>query len=160
MGSRRNVLKSWFYLRTGYTIYLAMFVGAINILTTSYFLSIKQIPQILSIFPNFVIYVIFLVLVALPIITFTGWLHFKRLGTYSAESSIYQKVYPYNYKLQPGYNKEVFGPAYLAILRLNMKKINEEQLSEDEEKQITKLESLLEKLINGGHVGNPPKGAL
>jgi hypothetical protein len=160
MGSRRNILKSWFYLRTGYTIYLAMFVGAINILTTSYFLSIKQIPQILAIFPNFVTYVIFLVLVSLPIITITGWLHFKRLGTYSAEAAIYQKVYPYNYKFEPGYNKEVFGPAYLAILRLNMKKINGEQLSEDEEKQIAELESLLEKLIDGGHVGNPPKGAL
>ena len=160
MNSRRNTLKSFFYLSTGYTIYLAMFVGVINVLTTSYFLSIKKIPTILEIFPTFEIYVLTLIFIAIPIITFVGWIHFKRIGTYSVEAAIYQKAYPYNYKLQPGYNKEVFGPAYLAILRLNMKKINDEKLTEDEEKEIMNLESLLTKLIEGGHVGQPPKGAL
>ena len=137
-----------------------MFVGVINVLTTSYFLSIKKIPTILEIFPTFEIYVLSLVFIAIPIITFVGWIHFKRIGTYSVEAATYQKAYPYNYKLQPGYNKEVFDPAYLAILRLNMKKINDEKLTEDEEKEIMNLESLLTKLIEGGHVGQHPKGAL
>ncbi len=137
-----------------------MFVGVINVLTTSYFLSIKKIPVILEIFPTFEIYVLSLIFIAIPIITFVGWIHFKRIGTYSVEAAIYQKAYPYNYKLQPGYNKEVFGPAYLAILRLNMKKINDEKLTEAEEKEIMNLESLLTKLIEGGYVGQPPKGAL
>ncbi len=160
MNSRSKTLKSFFYIRTGYTIYLAMFVGVINVLTTSYFLSIKNIPVILDIFPTFEIYVLSLIFIAIPIITFVGWVHFKRIGTYSVEAATYQKAYPYNYKLQPGYNKEVFGPAYLAILRLNMKKITDEKLTEAEEKEIMNLESLLIKLIEGGHVGQPPKGAL
>ena len=160
MTAKRNTLKSFFYLRTGYTIYLAMFVGIINILTTSYFLSIKNVPVILEIFPRFEIYIITVILIGIPIVTFTGWLHFKRIGTYSAEASAYQKAFPFNYKLQPGYNIEVFGPAYLIILKLNMKKITGEKLTRDEEKEILHLESLLRKLIEGGYVGNPPKGAL
>lgn len=160
MGLKRNILKLFFYLRTGYSIYLAMVVGTINILTTTYFLSIQKAPAVLGIFSNFSVYVIFIIVIATPVIILVGWLHFKRIGTYSVESSVYQKVYPYNYKLQPGYNKEVFGPAYLTILRLNIKKINGEKLTKEEEEEILELESLLRKLIEGGHVGTPPKGAL
>jgi len=160
MNSRRNTVKSLFYLRTGYVIYLAMLVGIINVFTTSYFLAIKNMPIILEIFPRFDIYVIVITLIAIPFVTFVGWLHFKRLGTYSAEISAYSKAYPWNYKLQHGYNKEVFGPAYLMLLKLNIKKVTGEKLSEDEEKEILHLESLLRKLIEGGYVGNPPKGVL
>ena len=137
-----------------------MFVGIINVFTTSYFLAIKNVPVILEIFPRFEIYVIIIILIGIPLVTFVGWLHFKRIGTYSAEASAYQKAYPFNYKLQSGYNKEVFGPAYLIILKLNMKKVTGEKLSKDEEKEILHLESLLRKLIEGGYVGNPPKGVL
>lgn len=160
MNTKRNSLKSFFYLRMGYTLYFAMVVGGINVLTTSYFLSIQKIPAILNIFPSFEIYIISIILIAVPIITLTGWIHFKRIGTYSVEAAIYQKEFPYNYKYPPGYNKEVFGPAYLSILILNIKKATNEKLSDQEENDIIKLELLLEKLIDGGYVGNPPKGAL
>jgi len=159
MTSRRKVLGGFFYFRIGYITYLAMFLGMINLLTLSYFLAIKKMPVILEIFPTFEIYVITTILIGIPFVTFTGWLHFKRVGTFSAEAAIREQALPYNYKFPPGYNAEVYGPAYLAILRLNMKKFSGEQLTKDEEKKIMNLEFLLTKLIKGGYVGNPPKGA-
>ena len=88
---------------------------------------------------------------------FFGWLHFKRIGTYSAEISIAQESSPINYKWIPGYTKEVFGPAYLAILRANIKRLQGETLTNDEIEHMRKLENELLKLIQGGYAGNPPK---
>ncbi len=136
-----------------------MIIGVINILTTSYFLAIQKVPFVLEIFPTFQSYIIFVIAVGIPIVTVVGWLHFKRIGTFSTEAAIHEQAFPYNYKLLPGYNKEVFGPAYVEILRLNRKKILGEKLSDDETNKIKSIEKQLEDLINGGHAGNPPKGA-
>lgn len=158
MATRKSGFKGFYYFRTGYATYFAMIVGVINILTTTYFLAAKKIPFITHIFPTFLSYVLFLVVIGTPIIVLAGWLHYKRIGTYSAEANITTESSPYSYKLTPGYLKEVYGPAYLAILRLNIKKVKGEKLSEDEIESVKKIEDQLTNLINGGYAGNPPKG--
>ena len=160
MTKKKNIFKNFFYFRIGYATYFALFIGIINILTTSYFLAIKKIPTIVQIFPTFEIYIITIISIGIPLVTLVGWLHFKKIGTFSAESEISQQAHPYNFKYQPGYNKEVFGPAYLEILKINRKKITGEKLSEDELIKIKEIEKNLEKLIDGGYVGNPPKGTM
>lgn len=160
MTTKKNTFKTFFYFRIGYATYLAFAIGIINLLTTSYFLAIKKVPEIMKIFPTFEIYIITIIAIGIPLVTFVGWLHFKRIGTYSAEAAIGQQAFPYNFKYQPGYNKEVFGPAYLEILRINKKKLTGEKLTEDDLKRIKELEEKLENLIDGGYVGNPPKGVL
>ena len=160
MKTRRKALGGFFYFRLGYATYLAMVIGIINILTTSYFLAIQNVPTILDVFPSFESYVVFVIIIGFPIVTFIGWLHFKRVGTFSAEAAVYAQAMPYNYKLDPGYQKEVYGPAYLAILRLNIKRATGEKLTEEEIKNIKHLEKELSKLIDGGYVGKPPKGVL
>ena len=160
MTKKKNVFKSFFYFRIGYATYFALFVGIINILTTSYFLAITKIPLIVNIFPTFEIYVITVISVGIPLVTLIGWIHFKKIGTFSAESEIGQQAQPYNFKYQPGYNKQVFGPAYLEILKINRKKITGEKLTENDLIRIKQIEKDLEKLINGGYVGNPPKGTM
>ena len=82
--TKRNAFKTFFYFRIGYATYLAFFIGITNLLTTSYFLSLKKIPEIINIFPTFEIYVITVIAVGIPLVIFVGWLHFKRAGTYSA----------------------------------------------------------------------------
>jgi hypothetical protein len=160
LAKKKNIFKSFFYFRIGYATYFALFIGIINILTTSYFLAIKKIPYIVNIFPTFEIYVITVISIGIPLVTLVGWVHFKKIGTFSAESEISQQAHPYNFKYQPGYNKQVFGPAYLEILKLNRKKIIGEKLTDNELFRIKEIEKDLEKLINGGYVGNPPKGTM
>jgi len=96
--------------------------------------------------------------IGVPLIVLFGWLHYKRIGTYAAEANIVTESTPYSYKLPPGYAKEVYGPAYLAILKLAVKKAQGETLSQEEIESIKKIEDQLSNLINGGYVGNPPKG--
>jgi hypothetical protein len=157
---KNSAIRSFFYFRTGYGTYFIMVVGVINILTSTYFLAVQKIPSILNIFPTFEIYAMSAILAGIPIIIFVGWLHLKRAGTFSVEMQIHNEAHPYNYKLSPGVQREVYGTAYLAILQLNIKKAKGEKLTEEEILHIKKIEDQLTKLIEGGYVGTPPKGAL
>ena len=159
MKKSRKGFKAFYYLRVGYIRYVALAVGIINVLTATYYLAIENVPLLKQVFPTFEIYIIFCLAIGIPIMVFTGWLHFKRIGTYAAESFVVWQSYIYNYKWLPGYHAEVFGPAYLAILRAQVKQAKGEKLTDNEISNMKKLEEKLEKLINGGYVGNPPKGA-
>ena len=158
MKPKRIGLRGFSYFRRGYVIYFTLIIGVINVLTTTYFLAAQKIPAVLIIFPTFEIYVIFILLVGLPIVTISGWLHFKKVGTFSAEASINEEVNPFNYQLFPGFYKEVYGPAYLAILQINIKRMKGEKLTDEELTKIKNIEDQLTKLIEGGYVGHPPRG--
>jgi hypothetical protein len=160
MGRKKQSFRGFFYFRTGYVTYFTIFVGLINILSSTYFLAIKNIPWMLNLFPNFTNYAIFCIVVGIPLVIIVGWLHLKKVGTYAAETDISNEESPYNYKLVPGFSKEVFGPAYLALLRINIKKVKGEKLSTKEISEIKIIEEKLQKLIDGEYIGNPPSGAL
>lgn len=160
MSKKTKGFRLFYYFRIGYGTYLAMFIGVANVLTTTYFLAGKRIPWVQQIFPNFESYVIFCVAVGVPTVVIVGWLHFKKMGTYTQEVAISQQYSPYNYKFAPGYNREVFAPSYLAILDLNIKRMRGEKLTEEELDKIKSLEAKLKELIEGGYAGNPPKGVL
>ena len=159
MGKQRKGLRVFFYFRQGYSIYLALAIGVINVLTSTYFLAIERIPFIKSIFPTFELYIITVIIVGLPVISLFGWFHYKKAGTYSAELSISQQNHVYNYKWLPGYHKEVFSHAYLAIFRATLKRVQNQQLTDEEIQNMQIIEKKLQDLIDGGIAGNPPKGA-
>lgn len=160
MTKKKTGFRGFYYFRTGYVTYFTMIVGLINVLSSTYFLAIKKIPWMISLFPTFSHYAIFCVVVGIPLVIVVGWLHLKKVGTYAAEADISNEASPYNYKLVPGFLKEAFGPAYLAILRINIKKAKGEKLTSEELSEIQNIEEKLQKLIDGGYVGNPPRGAL
>ena len=159
MGKQRKGLRVFFYFRLGYATYLALLVGVINVLTSTYFLAIERAPFIKSIFPTFELYILTAVAIGLPVVIFSGWFHYKKAGTYSAELSIAQQNHVYNYKWLPGYHKEVFSHAYLAIFRATVKQAKSEKLSDEEIQNMNKIEKQLQDLIDGEYAGNPPKGA-
>lgn len=159
MGKQRRGLRLFFYFRQGYGIYLALLIGVANVFTSTYFLAVERIPFIKSVFPTFEVYVITLILIGLPVISIFGWFHYKKAGTYSAELSIAQQNHVYNYKWLPGYHKEVFSHAYLAIFRATLKRVKSEKLSDEEIENMKNIEKKLQDLIDGGIAGNPPKGA-
>jgi len=159
MTKTRDTFKAFFYLRIGYLTYFAMVVGMINILTATYFLAIEKIPFLQTIFPTFESYVIVVIIIGIPTVVIVGWIHLKKIGTYAAEMNVSVEANPYNYKFLPGWTIEVFGPAYHELVKVYSKKIKEEKITEQDLISLKKLEDQLRHLIEGGYVGNPPKGA-
>ena len=151
----RLPFRSWFYFRTGYTVYLAFILSAINMMVVVYYLAIKSVPALETVFPSFAIWALTITSAGVPLSVFLGWLHVKRSQAFRSEMDIQVEANPYYYKLPPGFWKEVFAPTYLELLRLNVKLLNKEPLTEEEQKQIKELQKKLEALINGGYVGNP-----
>ena len=160
MTRKKQGFRGFYYFRTGYVTYFTMIVGLINVLSSTYFLAIKKIPWLINFFPTFTHYVAFCIVIGIPSVIVVGWLHLKKIGTYAAEADISNEATPYNYKLVPGVLKDAFGPAYLAILRINIKRAKGEKLTPNELSEIQDIEEKLQKLIDGGYVGNPPKGSL
>ncbi len=63
---------------------------------------------------------------------------------------------PYNYKLLPGYWKDVFAPTFMELLRQNRTLLaSRNLLSADDQKRVSDLEKKLQVLILGGYVGEP-----
>ncbi len=149
----RLAFRAWYYLRIGYATYLALTLAGVNSLVTVYYLAIKSVPSLQGVFPDFTSWAIVMASTTVPFAIFVGWLHLKRSRAYSSEIEVSYEANPFLYKLPPGYTKEVMYPLYLEILRLNIKILNKETLTEEERKRIVKLEKKLENLISGGFEG-------
>ena len=141
----------------GYITYLSFLVAAANALVTVYYLAIDRIPDLNVLFPSFTVWTIFMVGVVSPVGVLLGWLHFKRTPAYTSEMDIAVEANPYYYKLPPGYWREALAPVLLELLRLNLKIISKEPLTEAETLSLKNLQKKLETLIEGGHLGDPKR---
>jgi hypothetical protein len=160
MNLGRLVSRSWFYFRIGYATYLTFLLGYVSTLITVYYLAIKNIPQLLDIFPHFIPFSVLATAIGLPISVGLGWMHYKRSPAFTSEIDIQVEANPYYFKFAPGYTLEVLGPLYLETLTL-LKKISarQELLDEADEKRIKELEGKLKTLNEGGYVGTPRRSA-
>ena len=154
-----RLLQMIFYFRIGFSTYLALLIGAINVATSTYFLAVDRAPILKELFPTFEVYIVSIIGIGLPVIIAMGWIHMKRIGTYSAEANVLAEEFPYHYKYPPGFTTEVIGPAYAMMVNLMIKRSTGEKLTDDEIRSIQKIDDDLTHLINGGHMGDPPKGA-
>ena len=113
-----RVLRYWFYFRMGYGTYLSLIIGYFGNLIVIYKLAAQNIiPIHLS---------LFLVVSALlggPIGAFIGWLHVKRTRAYSTDVV----SNPYNQKILPGKEAEVFLPLWLLTAKILMKMLDDEK---------------------------------
>ena len=149
-------MRFWYYFRMGYSTYLSFLLGAVNTLTVIYYLLIKNVPDLEEIFPKFSIFAIPACLVGLPLAVLVGWLHFKGTMAYTSELDITVESNPYQYKLTPGWQREVFAPVYLKLLDLTTRISNDRRLLTDEEQaEVDQIRSKLRILIEGGMVGVP-----
>ena len=135
-------------------------IGAINVLTSTYFLAADDFPFIKELFPTFEMYVMVAFLLGIPIVSVTGYIHFKRIGAHSANVAIAAQNFIYHYKFTPGFMLEVFGPCHRLILSLMLKRMSTEKFTDDEIKEIDALRAKLKHLIDGGSVGTYPKGVI
>ena len=152
----RFIFRLWFYFRTGYATYLTFLLGYVSTLVTVYYLAIKNIPDLLDIFPHFVPFAILGTVIGVPTSIAIGWIHLKRSPAWSAELDVSVEANPYNYKLVPGYYREAWTPVYLELLT-QLKKIVVAQNLVDREDlaRMEDLERKLKTLISGGYVGSP-----
>jgi hypothetical protein len=155
-GKIKFVARLWYYFRIGYGTYLTFLLGYVSTLVTLYYLAIKNMPDLLTIFPHFLEFVVVGTVFGAPLSIIIGWLHLKRTAAFRAEADIGVESNPYYYKLPPGYNREVFAPLYLELLEL-LKRLIEAQglLPDDEKSRIEVLERKLRLLAEGGFVGSP-----
>ncbi len=150
------VYRSWYYFRLGYGTYLAFVVGIFGTLITVYYLAIRSAPDLLFLFPHFWIFAVVGLVIGLPVSVLIGWAHIKRSALWSTEVDIGVEANPYYYKLTPGFQKDVYAPLYLEVLRL-VRRLSERDrlLTEEEKARIIEIEKHMEVLIAGGYVGQP-----
>jgi len=146
--------RLWFYLRTGYSTYFTFIFASINVMTVTYYLAIENLPFLKDIFPAFSDYVITLVVVGIPILVITGWIHFRRSNAYKSEAEISFESNPYIYKLPPGYWIKAVMPFYLQTSKMLVKILKKESITEEELNEIHELEKTMNHLLSGGYVGD------
>jgi hypothetical protein len=156
MNLEKAAYRAWYYFRMGYSTYLTFLLGYVSTLVTVYYLAIKNVEPILQIFPHFVPFAALSTLIGVPLAICIGWVHLKRSKLYSSEVDVSVESNPYNYKMQPGYWKEVFTPLYLELL-VQVERLLEVQglLSESDKRRIEGLQQKLRILLDGGYVGTP-----
>ena len=87
--------RSWYYFRTGWSTYFAFIFAAINTLTVTYFLAIENYPILESIFPTFAHYIVIVALVGAPLLTFVGFVHFKKSKSHVSEQDVLIETSPH-----------------------------------------------------------------
>ena len=91
--------RSWYYFRMGWSTYFAFVFAAVNTLTGTYFLAIENYPILKEVFPTFAIYIIIIAGIGIPLLTFIGYVHFKRTPSYLSESAINYESNPFGRRL-------------------------------------------------------------
>lgn len=138
--------RAWFYFRQGWSTYFAFIFAAINTLTVTYFLVIDNYPFLESIFPIFIHYIVIVALVGVPLLTFVGFVHFKKSKSHVSEQDVLIETSPHMRRILV--NTEVLLPSYLKLLELIVKISKDEKLSKEGMSKISKLKSELDEHIN------------
>ena len=147
--------RSWYYFRVGYNTYLVFLLGYGSTLVTVYYLAIRNIPELQSLFQRFWLFAVLATVIGVPASVMIGWVHTKRSSLMKAEMDIAVEANPYYYKLPPGYWKDAAFPVYLKTLRLVRALSEKANLLTEEEAEIDELEKKLKILLEGGYVGAP-----
>ena len=142
-----NILfRSWYYFRNGWSTYFAFIFAAVNTLVVTYFLAIERYSFFKNIFPTFAHYVAIMILIGVPILTFVGYLHFKKTAAFQAEAEIGFEVNPFLRRML--INTEIVMPLQLKLANLLVQLSKNEKITNEEYEEIKKLQKELIKHIN------------
>ena len=133
--------RSWFYFRTGWSMYFAFILSAVNTLTVTYYLAVEKVPFLVEIFPSFIHYVLIFVSIGVPVLVTTGYAHFKRTSARKAEVDISVETNPY--MIRTLVNSEYILKLNLILSNTLLKIQTGQKLSEPEIKQISDIQNEL-----------------
>ena len=138
--------RGWFYFRTGWATYFAFVVAAINALTVTFFLAIEEYPSLNVIFPTFFHYVVIVVGIGVPLLILVGYIHYKRSKSFRAEQDILVEASPHFRRILQ--NTEVLLLSDLKITELMIKLSENKKLTDEELKDVSKLQKKLNEHID------------
>ena len=148
---RKNIgFRSWFYFRTGWSMYFAFVLSAVNTLTVTYYLAVEKVPFLVEIFPTFVHYVLIFVAIGVPILVSTGYAHFKRTSARKAEVDISVETNPY--VLRTLVNSEYILKLNLILSNTLLKIQTNQKLSDNEIKEISEIQIELNSFMKDRNV--------
>ena len=127
------------YFRMGWALYFGFIFAVVNIIITTYYLTIENISFLQQIFPTFVHYVITVTLIGIPILIGAGYIHFKKSPGFKSEADIAIESNPHARRNL--LNTEAIIASYLFSNDLMMKMLKDEKLTEDEIKKFTELQN-------------------
>ncbi len=139
--SKNTGFRGWFYFRQGWSNYFTFIMAATNTLVVTYYLAIERYPVLVSIFPNFIQYVLIIVAIGIPLLVFVGYAHWKKTSARKAEVDIFYEVNPYI--MRAIVNTELMLKLNLKLSKLLVKSQQNEILSDDEIKELSDLQKEL-----------------
>ena len=148
---RKNLgFRSWFYFRTGWSMYFAFLISAINTLTVTYYLAVEKVPALVEIFPSFLHYILIFVGIGFPVLVATGYAHFKRTSARKAEVDISVETNPY--MIRTLVNSEYILKLNLILSNLLLKSQSNQKLSEVEIKEMSDIQNDLKSFMEDRNV--------
>ena len=142
--------RSWFYFRTGWSMYFAFILSAMNTLTVTYYLAVEKVPTLVEIFPTFLHYVVVFVVIGFPLLVTTGYAHFKRTSARKAEVDISVETNPY--MIRTLVNSEYILKLNLTLSTVLLKLQTKEKLSENEIKEVADIQNELKSFMEDRNV--------
>jgi len=143
--TKNTAFRGWYYFRMGWSTYFAFIFAAINTLTVTYFLAIENYPVLKEVFPTFIIYVIIIAAVGIPLLTLTGYVHFKRTPSYRSETAINFESNPFSRRMLV--NTELSLKINQELIALLLKMQKGEKTNEEALEQIQKTQTEINKLV-------------
>jgi hypothetical protein len=148
---RQNLgFRSWFYFRTGWSMYFAFILSAINTLTVTYYLAVEKVPVLVEIFPSFLHYVVIFIGFGFPILVATGYAHYKKTSARKAEVDISVETNPYMIRVLV--NSEYILKLNLTLSNVLLKLQTSQKLSETDIKEISDIQNELKSFMRDRNV--------
>ncbi len=142
---KNTSFRSWYYFRMGWSTYFAFIFAAINTLTVTYFLAIDNYPILKEVFPTFTIYIIIITAVGIPLLTFIGYVHFKRTPSYRSESAVNYESNPFGRRLFV--NTEFILEINQKLITLLLKMQKGEKINNETLEQMQKTQAEISKHV-------------
>jgi len=138
--------RSWYYFRMGWGTYFAFIFAAINTLTVTYYLAIERVPTLLSIFPNFLQYVLIISTIGVPLLIIVGYIHYKRTVAFKSEVDVIMESNPY--QRRNVVNVTLILESIMKTNQLLLKLSKNEKLSETEIRETNSKIDEITKFVN------------
>ncbi len=145
MNAKYVSYKAWYYLRTGYSLYVAFPLGFISTVIVVYSLGIKPTIEsnpptaigdlLQTIFPRLTYFIIIGAVVLIPVCILLGMYHTRKTGPYEADASLLTEQNPYAFKAVPGKELEVFIPLWLMTAQALQKILDKQSIMTTEERR-------------------------
>ena len=139
--------RSWYYFRMGWGTYFAFIFAAINTLVVTYYLAIERVPALLTIFPNFLYYVLIISAIGVPLLIIVGYIHYKRTLAFKSEADILVESNPY--QRRNIVNIHLILESIMQTNQLLLKLSKNEKLSETEIGEMNSKIDEISKFVNG-----------